>query len=117
MGIEDAVTPSRHGARISLDVRPGAPRNRVPSGYDTWRRAVAAQVHSPPVKGEANRELLAALAEALGVPAASLRLVSGATGGRKVVEVSGLDEREVAARLRAALERAPGGAADAQHRR
>ena len=116
MGIEDTVTTTKNGARIALDVRPGAPRTRVPAGYDPWRRAVTAQVRSPPVKGEANRELLAALAETLDVPVDRLRLVSGATGGRKVVEVHGADARDVASRLRAALDRA-GTVVDGAHDR
>jgi uncharacterized protein YggU (UPF0235/DUF167 family) len=58
-------------------------------------------VTAPPEKGRANAELLALLADALGLPRASLRVVTGLTGSRKLIEVDGLDESELRRRLSA----------------
>jgi uncharacterized protein YggU (UPF0235/DUF167 family) len=57
---------------------------------------------APPIDGAANDELLRVLSGALGVPRSALEIVRGASGKRKVVEVRGLSEAEVVARLAAA---------------
>jgi len=54
---------------------------------------------APPVDGKANDELLRVLSEALGVPRSALEIVRGASSRRKVVEVHGVSEAEVVARL------------------
>jgi hypothetical protein len=50
-------------------------------------------------RGKANAAVEATLAEALGVPHTSTRVVRGRTSQRKVVEVVGLSEAEVHRRL------------------
>ena len=57
---------------------------------------------APPIDGAANDELLRVLSSALGVPRSAVEIVRGASGKRKVVEVRGLAEAEVVARLAAA---------------
>jgi uncharacterized protein YggU (UPF0235/DUF167 family) len=47
-------------------------------------------VAAPPVDGAANDELVRFLAKRLGVPASSVRVVSGMTGRRKLVEIDGI---------------------------
>ena len=85
------------GARVTVQVVPRASRTEIVGAYgdDALRLRLAA----PPVDGKANRELLRFLAEALGVPARSIELVSGQTGRRKVVRVAGLAPAAVRARL------------------
>ena len=85
--------------RLSLTVSPGAGRSEIVGRHgEGWKVRVAAA----PERGRANRELVALLADALGVHHGSVRVVSGAGSRRKVVEVEGLDEDEVARRLAAA---------------
>lgn len=83
-------------ARLSVTVSPGAARSELvgPHG-DGWRARVAA----PPERGRANDELCRLLAEALGVPRASLRVVAGQGSRRKVIEVDGLKQEEIERRL------------------
>lgn len=57
-------------------------------------RVTAAAEH-----GKANAAVEAAVAEALGVTNASVRVVAGKTSPRKVVEIVGLSEAEVYRRL------------------
>jgi uncharacterized protein len=85
-------------ATVSIKVVPGASRDRVVGRYGD---AVKVQVSAPPEGGKANKAVLALLAAALGVRANQLRLVRGATQSRKLVEVDGLPQAEVDARLAA----------------
>ena len=51
--------------------------------------AIKIRLTSPPVDDAANEELVALLAEALGVPRSEVRIVSGARARSKIVEVVG----------------------------
>ena len=82
--------------RIAVVVSPGAKRSEVVGRQgDAWKLRVAA----PPERGRANAAACALLADVLRVPAASVRVVAGATSRRKVVEVDGLDAAEADRRL------------------
>jgi hypothetical protein len=82
--------------RISVTVSPGAARSKLVGRHgEGWRARVAA----PPERGRANDALIELLARTLELPRDSLRVVSGRTSRRKVVEVVGLDEAEIARRL------------------
>jgi uncharacterized protein (TIGR00251 family) len=73
-----------------LDVRviPRSPRTRVDG-----RRggAILIRLAAPPVDGAANDALLRYLAEALGVPRRSVRLLAGEKSRDKKVAIAGLD--------------------------
>jgi uncharacterized protein (TIGR00251 family) len=56
-------------------------------------------VAAPPADGAANSALLRFLADTLGVPVKSIRIVSGALGRRKVVEIEGRSTATVRAVL------------------
>ncbi len=92
------IRPSGSGLRLKVRVKPRASKSRVVGVREgTLEVAVAA----PPVDGEANAELLAFLAKALGLPKSALSLVSGPSSRIKLIEVQGLDE----AALRRELDR------------
>ena len=50
-------------------------------------------------RGKANAAVEAAIAEAVGAPRASVRVVAGHASPRKVIEIDGLSEAEVRDRL------------------
>ena len=50
--------------------------------------ALKIRLAAPPVDGKANAALIAFVAERLGLPKASVRLISGQTSRRKIVEVA-----------------------------
>lgn len=83
--------------RVTIRVKPGSGRTAVGGRYD---EALVVRVPERSVDGRATEAALRALAEALGVRRADLRLVTGATSRTKVVEV----DTDVASRVRALLE-------------
>jgi uncharacterized protein YggU (UPF0235/DUF167 family) len=58
------------------------------------------RVSTPPVDGAANRALIELVADRLGVPKSSICITSGSSSRLKVLEVVGLDDAALAARLR-----------------
>ena len=85
-------------ARLTLKVRAGARKTEFAGKLgDAWKLHVGA----PPVDGKANEAIVRFLAKLAGVPAASVRIVSGFTGTTKIVEIGGIDS---AALQRAILE-------------
>ncbi len=64
---------------------------------DAWKVRVAA----PPERGRANDAVVGVIAQALGVDRRDVRLVGGASGRDKVVELTGLTLDEAERRLAA----------------
>ena len=79
-----------------MHVRPGATRPGV-SGLHG--EALAVRVGARPIGGAANREVLAVLAEALGITRAALELSSGAQSRAKRIRVRGLAPAAIQAKL------------------
>ncbi len=67
------------------------------------------RVAAPPEGGRANAELIKLVANFLGVPRASVNIVSGATGRRKLLEVEGFAAGDLAAALMRAASLESGG--------
>jgi uncharacterized protein (TIGR00251 family) len=89
--------------RITLRVSPGAHRSEVVGRHGgAWKVRVAA----PPADGRGNAELQSLLCRVLDVGRGQLRIVTGAGGRDKVVEVSGRDAAQTDSLLSAAA-RAP----------
>ena len=83
-------------AKISLRVYPSATRSEVVDFTDgVWRVRVAA----PPVKGKANRELIAFLSQLLGVGKGALTIIKGHASRSKIIAVAGLSQEEIMKRL------------------
>jgi uncharacterized protein (TIGR00251 family) len=83
-------------ARISLHVYPNAPRNEI-VGFEGG--VLGVKVAAPPVKGQANRELVAFLSQVLGVSKSSLAIIKGHTSRNKLISVRDLSQEEVIRRL------------------
>jgi uncharacterized protein YggU (UPF0235/DUF167 family) len=84
-------------ARVAVKVIPGSSRTCIAG----WQADVLrVRVTAAPEKGKANAAVEATVAEALGVPARCVRIVSGLTGQRKILEIAGLSEPDVRMRLK-----------------
>lgn len=76
-----ALTDSE--GRLALRVTPGARSESIALGKDV----VLVKVRAKPTDGEANLAVMALLAEALDLPTSRLRMLRGATGRDKLVQV------------------------------
>ena len=87
---------SRSEAKISLRVYPGAGRSEVVGFTDG---VLQVRVAAPPVKGQANKKLLALLSQVLVVGKGALTIVKGHTSRNKVIVVDGLSQEDIMKRL------------------
>ena len=83
-------------ARFGVRLTPRGGSDRVDGAGEDG--ALRVRVKAPPVDGAANAALCRLLADELGVGRGSVRLVSGETARRKVVEVDGRDAAALRAR-------------------
>ena len=91
-----SISPHSSETRISLHVYPNALRNQLVGWHDG---VLGVKVAAPPVKGQANRELVAFLSRLLGVSQGSLAILKGHTSRNKLIAISGLSREEVIRRL------------------
>ncbi len=89
---------SQDQTNITVQVQPSARRNGV-LGFEDG--VLKVKIAAPPVKGRANKELIAFLSQLLKVSKGSITLEKGATSRRKVIGISGLSQAEVWKRLAA----------------
>lgn len=76
------------GIELLIWAQPRASRTRIVGEHDGRLKI---QVAAPPVDGEANAELLAFLAERLGVKRSAVSVVDGESGRRKRVRIEGVE--------------------------
>lgn len=99
MSVDALELSARDGAvRLALRVKPRASRSGL---LGVKEGALVVALRAAPVDGAANEELVAVLAEALGVRRGDVALVAGATGRQKLVDVARLTVAEARARLAA----------------
>jgi uncharacterized protein (TIGR00251 family) len=81
---------------LSLKVVPGSSRDRIAGRYGD---GIKVQVSAPPEKGKANDAVINVIAVALGIRAADVVLLRGHSQPRKVLQINGLSDAELKARL------------------
>lgn len=82
------------GVRISVHVQPRASKTEIVGLHGT---ALKVRLHSPPVDGAANDELVAFLAKSFGVAKRAVRVVAGQSSRGKTVEIDGVSPVSVRA--------------------
>jgi len=96
--VSKAPRPAAGAVRVTVHVQPGASATAVAGPHGD---AVKIRVAAPPIDNAANLALVEFLAERLGVPKHRVRVVRGATGRRKIVEIAGVSAEAVDAALAA----------------
>lgn len=82
--------------RLEVYIQPRASKTEVAGLHGG---AIKIRIAAPPVDNAANRALIEFVAQQLGVAKSCVHIVSGSTGRRKVLEVSGVTPDLVAAKL------------------
>jgi uncharacterized protein (TIGR00251 family) len=93
------VSLSERGVELSFRVSPNAASNELVGCVEgVWRVKISA----PPVGGRANKELIAFLAQKLGLGKGDLTILKGHTSRNKLISIVGLSREEIARRLSSA---------------
>ena len=87
---------SESEARIAVRVYPNAARNEV---VGLINEVLQVKVSAPPVKGKANKELIAFLSGAIGISKSRVGIIKGHTARNKVITIQGLSREDVMRRL------------------
>ena len=82
--------------QLNLKVIPNAARSEI-TGYKDGILLV--KIAAAPIKGKANRELVALLSRMLGVSKSAITIIKGQMSRNKVVSVEGLNRKEITERL------------------
>ena len=95
--VEDLYTVNDDGSIVlSVHAQPGAGRSAVVGRHGD---AIKVKVAAPPEHGRANDALLAMLVQHLGLKAAQVELVAGASSRSKKIRITGVEEDDVVAGL------------------
>ncbi len=79
-----------------MRVHPNASRSAVAGYIDD---ILQVKIAAPPVKGKANRELVAFLSRMLGISKSAVSIEKGLTSRNKVLAISGMSREDIAKRL------------------
>ena len=88
--------PKDNISQLKLKVTPNAARSEI-TGYKGG--VLHIRIAAAPVKGRANRELVAVLSRALGISKSAIAIVKGQMSRNKVIEIEGLNDKEIIERL------------------
>ena len=83
--------------RIAVYIQPRAKRTEIAGRFGTDLKI---RVAAPPIEQAANEELLAFVAQKLGVRQRDIRLIAGATSRHKVLEIEGIRPEQIETLLR-----------------
>lgn len=92
--IEFRATSS--GVRFPVTVQPRAARSEIVGEHGD---ALKIRITAAPVEGAANQELVRLLAKRLRIPASAVRVASGETGRRKIIDIEGISPAAARAAL------------------
>lgn len=90
------LTETTSGVVLDIHAVPRASRNTIDGEHGG---ALKVRLQAPPVDGKANETLIAFLSEQLGIPKRRITLVSGQTGRRKRVAITGMTSAELRQKL------------------
>ncbi len=89
-------------ATLNVKIVPSSSRDQL-AGW--LGEALKIKVMAPPEKGRANAAVIAFLARQLGIEKQAIEVVSGHSSPAKVLQIDGLDNEELSARLQQRMER------------
>lgn len=82
--------------RLHLWIQPNASKSEVIGPFEN---SLKIKIKAPPVDGKANKEVIEFLSDLLDVPKKNISILRGDSSRKKCVEIMGLSESEIRARL------------------
>ncbi len=87
------ITDARHGAALTVRIVPKANRTEIVGIEEDGTLKI--RLMAPPIAGQANEELIAFLADFLGVSPADVEIVAGLDSRKKLISVMNVRAEEV----------------------
>jgi len=87
--------------QLAIKLQPGASADRI-EGWETdpsGRAVLKIRLRARPIEGQANEALVKFLAQALDLPKSAVTLARGSQSRLKMVDIAGLDDAVLRARL------------------
>jgi len=78
---------------IKVYVTPDAKKREI--GYNEWRGAFEVKIDARAEQGKANEAIIHFLADTFGIERSGIRIVRGARGRRKTIELKGIRKEDV----------------------
>jgi len=91
--------------QLAIKLQPGASADRI-DGWDvdpSGRAVLKIRLRARPIEGQANEALVKFLAKALDLPKSAVALARGSQSRLKMIDIAGLDDAVLRARLDALL--------------
>jgi uncharacterized protein (TIGR00251 family) len=87
--LADAISETKNGAILAIEVTAGAKQNVFPAGFNEWRKTIGCRVTAPAVEGRANNAVISLIARTFTLPESAVRIQSGARSPVKRITISG----------------------------
>jgi uncharacterized protein (TIGR00251 family) len=101
--VGDAISETKNGTVITIEVTAGGKKNAFPAGFNGWRKAIGCCVTAPAVDGKANRAVVTIIAQMLELPVRAVQIQSGAKSQIKRVLIRGINKPELLFRLQSLM--------------
>jgi uncharacterized protein (TIGR00251 family) len=100
----DAISETKKGTIITIEVTAGGKRDVFPAGYNGWRKTIGCSVAAPAVDGKANRAVVATIAQTLHLPESAVQIQSGTKSPIKRVLIQGKNKSELIYELESVIQ-------------
>jgi uncharacterized protein (TIGR00251 family) len=95
----DAISETKNGTIITIEVTAGRKRDIFPAGYNDWRKAIGCSVTAPAVDGKANQAVGAIIAQTLHLPRSAVQIQAGTKSQIKRILIQGKNKSELISEL------------------
>jgi uncharacterized protein (TIGR00251 family) len=100
----DAISGTKNGAIIRIEVTTGARQDAFPAGYNGWRKTIGCQVMAHAVENRANQAVVAIIAQTLDLPKRAVFIEAGTTSQIKKVLIKGMSKPDLLFRIQSLIQ-------------
>jgi uncharacterized protein (TIGR00251 family) len=95
----DAISETKNGAIITIEVSTGARQDIFPAGYNAWRKTVGCHVTARADEGRANRAVISIMAKTLDLRGSAITIKTGLRSEIKKVLVQDMNKPELISKI------------------